>query len=211
MTRDEAVIDVQTVLGFKKVHAEKIIHLFQKYQTELELATVKPWFLLSEDSVFNTTAGENRVPLPSDFLQEYEDGALWYTPTDTLEPEVKLYKEFPDHLQKKYPRTASGFPTSYALIGKYFVMYPTPAEAYPIRMRYYAKAELLSTDIENAWLRHVPNLLIGRAGAELAASLRDWKAKDMFDSMAAGTMGLLAASEEARENANLDLQIGGPH
>lgn len=209
MTRDEAVALVKQGLGFKTAMDSAIVTTMKACQTNLELGPTKPWFLLSEDAVYTTVAGERRIPLPPDFLEEYEEGALYYTPAD--EDEIALTKEFSEQLRKVYPATSTGTPAAYSLTGNYFNLYPMPDDAYPLQMKYYQKGLVLNSNIENEWLKYAPNILIGQAGSQIAAGIRDWKAKEVFDAMAQGALLLLQNQNEARKMSNLDLQVGGPH
>lgn len=209
MTRDEAVALVKQGLGFKTAMDSAIITTMKACQTNLELGPTKPWFLLSEDATYTTVAGERRIPLPPDFLEEYEEGAIYYAPTDG--DEIPLTKDISEQLRSVYASTSSGTPEAYALVGNYFQLYPTPDDAYLLRMKYYQRATILNSNLENEWLKWAPNILIGQAGSQIAAGIRDWKAKETFDSMAQGALLLLQNQNEARKHANLDMQIGGPH
>lgn len=209
MTRDEAVALVRQGLGFKTAMDATIVSNMKAAQTTLELGPTKPWFLLSEDATYTTVAGESRVPVPVDFLEEYEEGALYYAPPG--EDAEALVKDVVDQLKRVYKSTQQAAPEAYALSGNYFLIYPQPDQAYALQMKYYQKGVVLNSNIENEWLKWAPDILIGMAGSRVAAGLRDWKAKDTFDSQAQGALLLLQNQNEARKHANLDMQIGGPH
>ena len=201
MNRDLAVAAIRRQLGFRTDLASDITSELQIAQAELEKGPTKPWFLVSEDSYKRTTVGEQRLELPSDFLEEVEDGVLRYvpdTPADNSDEsnEVDLVKEDYDILRKNYLLNTGGPPEAYCLLGKYFRIFPTPNEAYLIRMIYFKKALTLDTNIENEWLEHVPLLLMGSAGLKIATALRDSGA---------------ASVNESRMHTNRSYQVGGPH
>lgn len=141
----------------------------QMVQTELlDRLAFKPWFLLSEDSTVSCVVGEQRLPLPLDFLQESEEGALWYTFNGIPKyPERRdwdvLAKGFADGL-------GNGPPEYYALGGKYYFLFPAPDIAYTFHLRYYQAPEPpTDTTATNAWLTHVPKLLIAATVQAVAA------------------------------------------
>lgn len=209
MTRDEAVALIKEGLGFKTAMDASIVNWMKSEQTNLENGPTKPWFLLSEEATYTTVIGERRIPLPPDFIGEYEEGALYYTPAD--EDEIPLVKESSEQLRKIYPATNQGVPAAYSLTGNYFNIYPMPDAAYPIQMKYYQRGIVLNSNIENEWLKWAPNILMGLAGSRVAASIRDWNAKKQFDEMYQGAILLLQNQNEARKADNWDLQMGGPH
>jgi hypothetical protein len=171
-----------------------------------------PWFLLSEIAATSTTVGGWRIPFPNDFLEEYEDGALWLA--ESGEDMVGLEKHDLDTLLAEYGSTSEGAPECYSLDGKYFRVFPAvPDEEYPLKMLYY-KADtdfrsLGDTDT-NLWLTHSPYTLIGRAGDMLATGLRDSVASAKFQKMEAEARVLLVNENEARKHINRKYQIGGP-
>lgn len=216
MTRDEAVALIQEQLGFHSDLSTNIITNLKFAQQTLEKGPTKPWFLISEDSYIRTTAEEPRLPIPSDFLQETDEAVLRYVPDDITDGEVDLKKDFYDVLRKNYMdvdtgTVESGPPEAYALIGIYFRLFPTPDDDYLIRQIYYKSDTVLSSNVENAWLKHLPMLLIGKAGKQLASALRDSVAASTFGQWENEGRLLLLSQTIDREMANRDMQIGGPH
>lgn len=210
MTRSEAVAEMQRVLGFRTDLADTCVTQLILAQDRLERSAILPWFLLSEDSTITTLASEPRIVIPSDFLRECEDDALWrYNPEAESGEEqwTKLVKDDLDYLREVYPDT--GKPTHYALSGGYFWLLPTPDDIYTIRQRYFAKGASLATDIENSWLKYAPELLIGEAGLPLAASLRDADAATEFGRKRTEGNARLVIDETARAMANRRLVMGG--
>lgn len=214
MTRDEAVAAIKLQLGFRSNQDSNIVTCLQLAQTQLELQPTKPWFLVSEDSFKRLTVSETRLTLPSDFLQEHEDGCLYYVPDDADGPEdhVLLAKDDYDVLKGNFADTASGPPQAYAILGKYFRVFPVPDDTYVIRMTYYKQDTVLSSNVENGWLKYAPFALMGKAGQLIAGGpLRDGEAMKVFQSWEAQGMLSLNGQEVARNVTNHNRQIGGPH
>ncbi len=219
MTRDEAVAEIQVQLAFRTTLSSNIITHLQMAQQELELAPSLPWFLISEDSYIDTTSSEQRIPVPDDFLDETDEAVLRYVPTTPSadDPEVDLLKDDYDSLRKAYMDTTTGTiqegpPESYAILGNYFRLFPTPDDVYRLRMIYYKADDLLDTNIENNWLKYVPQLLMGRAGKKIAMGpLRDQVAYGIFDSWEKAGQASLLLRAATRELSNKNLQVGGRH
>src|SRR5262245_27304016 len=210
MTRDEGVAMIKQVLGFRTGLDSTIVTNMKYAQTVLEAGPTRPFWLTSEDSFTLTTADEERVAIPSDFLEESDQAVLKYVPDDGSE-EVDLKKDLYDVLRVNYRFAASGPPESYALLGLYFRLFPLPDAAYTIRMIFSKTDQLLTSNIENGWLRWNPMALLGLAGGIVAISLRDTVAKMEFDRWAAQGRVLLATQTNSREMQNMDMQVGGPH
>lgn len=214
MTRDEAVAMIKLQLGFRSNQDENIVLCLKLAQEQLELQPIKPWFLVSEDSYKRLTADEPRLILPSDFLQEIEDGTLYYVPDDSEGPDdhVLLEKDDYDVLKANFKGVVSGAPQAYSLLGSYFRIFPIPDDVYMVRMVYYKKDTVLSTNVENGWLKNTPLLLMGKAGQMIAnGPLRDKDATAVFQSWEAQGSLSLNGQEVARNMINHNRQIGGPH
>lgn len=216
MTRDEGVALIQDQLAFKTTLADAIVRQMQLAQTTLEKQH-KPWFLISEDSFVNTTASEQRVEVPEDFLAETEEAVLRYVPTDPEEEEVELTKDDYDTLRSNFKDEDTGLfeegpPEAYCLMGKYFRIFPTPDDTYQLRMVYFKKDDTLDTNIENQWLKEVPLLLLGMAGLLIAKGpIRDQVAASVFSDWIAEGKATLMRQDEERQHTNRKYQMGGPH
>lgn len=211
MTLAEALTQISSITGFRTDIATRAIVQLARAQEFFEKGPDYPWFLLSEESLIVTTVGENRLPVPTDFIAEYEEGALYYAPTD--EDQIPLEKEDLDYLKEFYGTTTEGVPESYSQDGTYFRIFPLPDDLYPIKMSYYQKATAisgLSTGDTNAWLTHAPDCIIGRAGKILAAGLRDIVAMDLFKEMESEGRVLLKVQNEEKKHSNRTYQVGGP-
>jgi len=186
-------------------------------QKTLEAGPTKPWFLVSEDSYIRLTVNEQRLILPTDFLQETDMAVLRYVPDDlTASAEVDLVKDDYDQLRSAYLDTdtgtiETGAPEAYALLGEYFRIFPTPDDAYLIHQIYYKYDTVLDTNVTNGWLTYFPYLLIGKAGWQIASALRDSVAASTFRQMEQEGRLLLASQTYDREFSNRDMQMGGPH
>lgn len=213
MTRDEAVAAIKLQLGFRANQDANIVTCLKQAQQQLELQPVKPWFLVSEDSYIRTTADEDRLPLPSDFLEEVDDAVFKYVPdgSEGIADEVELIKDEYDVLRRNFKQTVSGAPEAYCLIGSYFRIFPLPDDEYLIRMIYYKQDTVLSTNVENGWLKYAPYVLMGKAGQLIAGGpLRDAEAFKIFQGWEAQGVLALNGQNVSRSMANRRLQIGGP-
>jgi hypothetical protein len=211
MDRDTAVSRVQINLAFRSDKETEIIAALQDAQVELETGAILPWFLRSEVSSISTVSGEERVKLPSDFIREWDDDPLWYFNGDAAEASdrwVPLAKDDMETLRASFP--GEGAPKAYQLDPKYFRIFPTPDAAYTLKMIYSKHDEVLSSNVENLWLKHFPWLLIGKAGTAIASALRDKDAIKFFDAKAAQNTRLMIRDTEARRHESRRYIMGGP-
>lgn len=146
-------------------------------QYELErFGIFTPWFLLSEEATSTTAAAESRVPIPTDMLQEYEEGALFYNG-------LPLAKHDQDYLADLYYQADPGPPVAYALSGEYFVLYPTPDAAYELTMKYY-QTDTVPSDVamgaENLWMKNAADWLLAKTGYNVARFIKDAEAITLF-------------------------------
>ncbi len=218
MTRDEAVSMIQTQLGFRTTLATTIITQLKFAQQTLEKDAIKPWFLVTEDAYIRTSSGDDRVPVPDDFISETDQAVLHYVPDEVSvdDPEVELTKDDYDTLRKNFRDTTTGItkvgpPEAYCLLGEYFRIFPTPDDDYLLRQIYYAPDTELTSNIENNWLFHFPYLLIGKAGGMMATALRDSVALSTFRAWEMEGKAIMLRQVYDREFQNRDMQVGGPH
>lgn len=224
MIGSRAVSLIQRKLGWRSDKAAEILDELQDAQQRLEqgvqlpavpgqpssLGTFLPSFLLSEISSKATQIGEERVPIPTDFLDEAEPDALWYFNPSADDPAsvwTVLHKDDIDFLRGAFP--GSGPPQAYAFDGTYFRIFPTPDAVYTLKILYYKSDVLLDLTTENKWLKNIPYLLIGEAGRELAFALRDTVAVQYFDKMSQSETVGLFATEQAQINTNRTYTMGG--
>lgn len=209
MTRDEAVAAIKVQLGFRTNQDAQIVTCLQQAQVKLERMATKPWFLLSEKATVSLVIDEPRLAHPTDYLGEYEENGLTYIPADNEDP-VALRKDDLDIL-KAYYKLTEGPPEAYAVDGAYFRIFPIPDDEYTMEMYYYQQDTVLSTNVENNWLKYFPFLIMGEAGILIAGGLRDTAAMSIFNSWRKEGMVELYRDNEARKHANTSPQIGGAH
>ena len=118
-----------------------------------------------------------------------------------------LIKDELETLRQDLP--GSGRPIAYALDDSYFRIFPTPDEAYVLKMIYYKADDLLTSNIENLWLKHIPWLMIGLAGAPIAAGLRDKNAVSVFAALEQKHSRLMIRNTEARRHEGRRYVMGG--
>lgn len=216
MTRDEVVTVILDVLK-RSDQSTKALNSLDLFQVQLEKGPVLPWFLLSEMSYVTTTAGEERIQVPADYLRgPEEDGvaALWYydsTATTKWNP-LTPYSRY-DKLKYEYGSvTSATAPKGYSLLGDYFRVLPVGASGFTLYMVYYQAQTLpsaLGASETNGWTVEAPELLIGGAGEWLAARLRDWEALAFFkEQKASGYQALIVADEARKQGALSDLAMG---
>jgi hypothetical protein len=213
MTKDEAMLLLSSIMGNRSDLVTKGPTMLKMAQNHYERGPEYPWFLLSEDTTIRTQIGERRVPLPvADFIEEYEDGALFYDAEDGS-PQSELEKEDYDYLMKFYGSNCTGTPQAYSSDGLYFNIFPLPNALSLLRMKYYKKdvdITGLSGSATNKWLTYAPNCLIGWAGQNLASTYRDVVAANRFMQIENEARLVLDRQNESHKHSNRTYQIGGP-
>lgn len=204
MLRSVAVSRIQRRLGFRSDLESVIIDELQHAQVTLEeeYRESPPWFLLEEISSASTEADEERLPLPTDFLQEYDhgDGALYVYDSSEDDPWIELPKGLYKGLKGYY--VTSGRPKAYSLLGSYFRLHPTPDAVYSMKLLYYKRGVVLDSDVENVWLQHAPDVLINLAGTALATSIRDQGAFGWFSAQYEKARAAMHRASVARASTN---------
>jgi len=188
MDRDAAVARIKRGLGFYSGTSrdDAIVSALQEAQRELEKGKTLPRFLLMEDQTLSLAAGDSEVALPIGFLRVYEDERIRFLPTNSTIPKFLSRRLYPDAVLA-YERHESGAITVTSGEPEVYVLrqatidFIRPANAaYSFTWSYYKKADVLSSNVENAWLANEPEWLIGEAGARVAADLRDGDAIALF-------------------------------
>lgn len=171
-------------------------------QFALEQSDFKPWFLFTEKATAQNTALEERLPVPDDFIEEWEEGALYWKKTSES-VYTPLGKDDYDYLIKTYT-AASGTPKGYELAGDYFLIVPVPLEIYDWRMRYYAhQATNIDDGDENKWLKHAGEWLIAETGLVIANNyLNNDRAAKGFDVMRREAKARIEKLDTSRREAN---------
>ena len=70
MTYDDIIAEINERAGMRR-DTEKARRALELAIDSLESLPFAPWFLLSELSHANCTIGEQRVPVPTDFIKGY--------------------------------------------------------------------------------------------------------------------------------------------
>ncbi len=210
MDRDTARARIQFNMSNRTSHAAQIVLAMQDAQLELEKMPDLPWFLKQEISSITTTADEERVPVPTDFLREFEEDALYYFDSAAVSDEqwTVLFKESLDFLRDKY--SGSGKPEGYALDGQYFRLFPTPdLSTYTLKMVYYYKDTILTSNVENQWLLYAPRLIIGKAGVDIGAAIGDKRGMDLSQKIYNDAFDVFERDQEARRHVGRRYVMGG--
>ena len=219
MTRDE-VIDLilgralregDTVLG------GRILTEMVAFYKSLDLLPQKYWFQLTEWAQTTATIDERRIAVPDDFLLEYDEGTLEiYATVSGVTAWYPIVKDTLDILEARYLGASSGLPKKYAISGGYFILFPTPDQAYPIRMRYYAEADSIAgayqgsgSTVNTFWLKHAHDLVIaGTAERVFRYILHDGALADLMKQDMGMALQRLENAQVAREEANRDRKMG---
>ena len=175
-------------------------------RTVLEGAEFKPWFLLSEASTAPTSPGEARVPLPHDFLREYDEGGLYL---EMSEATKELLKRDVAELKRAYKGASDGEPSHYAVTGDYIRLFPTPAKSWRLRMMYYRRQPVCNEGEDtNDWLRHAFDVALVETALRLASYNVDYDKLQEFQNERSGAWHRLMVEHEAREHSGRGYQMG---
>ncbi len=214
MTRDEAVAEVQTGLGFRTDLDTLIVTRMQQVQVLLERGRTLPWFLLEEEATVSVAAAANDAPLPTGFIREteYKTGGLRYV-SDEGKPvflQKVPYDESLLALWREDAATSSApkFPSLYALRTSKFVVYPAPTAALTLYLDYFKAGTVLDSDITNVWLTNAPYLVIGNTGASVARTLKNTSAFEEFSAQAQTAWSSVLAENVQRQAANRRYVLG---
>lgn len=177
-------------------------------QEQLESAETLPWFIMSESASASTKAGERRLRLPADFLRESDEQELVIVKSDGTEKNVEKHSF--DELHNHYGEQ-EGEPEAYAVRGEYLVFFPKPDAVFSVKFSsYYARQQppIDTTDTPNKWFEHVADLLIAKAGVQIATNyLKDVDLAGVFVGNQKEAERRLFHLEVAREEANRDRQM----
>lgn len=178
MIRDTAVDLIMSRLGKRvstTLQQDVINEMVFVQENELEGMPDLPWMLVSEKTTAACTASDERMALPSDFLQEWEDGSL--TRVDADGSETIMRRDDWDILENTSTLDGEGPPTYYDIAGDYILLRKTPDIIYNFDFRYYQRALSLAgtygdaNNIENKWLKWFSDLFIAKTGLKVASSI----------------------------------------
>lgn len=167
MTRDQVVQLLGWRLGDRSDMAERIaLEMVMVQETLLEGNKWLPWFLEKEWVGATTMAGMPSVAVPTDFLEEIEEGHLYLTTPAGVE--LRLVKKDYDTANSLTFGRSPGQPEYYARLGEAFYFFPTPDLDYPLAMQYYGRdAGMADANVETLWLKHASDVAIAAIGKEL--------------------------------------------
>lgn len=204
MTLPELVSAVAARMGSRRGIEKEVQEEMQLAIRRLEEGPVKFWFLLGDTRTNVTTEGEGRLPVPGNFLREYEEGALWVNQEDGTR--IPLIKRDNTTLARDYP--GSGIPVAYSLTGQYFRLYPIPDMEYGMDVLIYQRSPALREDLDNVWFHHGTELLINATCHNMAIRQRDGSAVKLYLAKEMSEYQKLVIDHEARANANYDEVYG---
>ena len=214
MLRDAAVDILMNRLGQRtntSLRDQIIAEMVMVQETVLEGNPTPLWFMLTEKSDAQTEAGDERVKLPPDFVQEWEEGGLYYLDNDGEEQD--FVRGDWDVIKKKI--TGSGRPEYYDLAGEYILLRKIPDDIYTIKMRYYGAQDDLSgsygdaNNIENNWLKYASDWFLAEVGIIIANQyLQSEKMVQMFIKQATEAKDRLIRKDTAMKESNKIREMG---
>ncbi len=216
MTRDEAVAQIKRGLTFRSGSTLNSDIEFELREAQRRVESGEalspagrrvplPWFLKTYDQTLSLVADVSEVNLPDNFLAEDDGEGPYYTPADA---------SYPTYLRKWTPegpnKTAADFtaPRFYQIRKTTLKVFPTPKEAFTLYWSYYAKDTVLTSNIENEWLKEVPTLLIGLAGQEIAMDTKNSGAVEKFSALYGRAVDGLEVRNYRRDFDNRRMQMG---
>jgi hypothetical protein len=206
MLRDLAVSRIQEGCGFRSDRAETIVSRLQEEQRELERGKTLPGFL-KVDTGLALAIGTNYVTLPTDFLRITGD-PITFDPENGDDWSSVVWRSYNQISFAPSTDLRYGTPSVAAIVIKSGVIYFDVAadRALTMWLTYYAKDTILDANIENLWLEHAPELLIGGAGVRYARDIRNKEAQLLFSEMykqARLTWFAEAINEDLQESGDL--------
>lgn len=209
--RSEAITRIQRGLGFRSDQSDAIVSSLKEAQRHLERGKSLPWFLVQENVTLTFLTGSADVSLPTGFLREKEGESVYLIDTTTGAP-VFLEKVSFDEGSEIYTDddATSMRPQAYTVRKASIRSWPVGRDtSYHAFWSYYKAADELSSDIQNAWLEHAPEVLIGRAGIILARDLRNKSAVELFTEMYVEAWKGVFAQGIDREDVGDPIRVGG--
>lgn len=214
MLRDSAVSLIAARCGNRTDLDVRIVAELQYAQEVLEQREFLPWFLLTESSspAFTVEVPSTALTGYTGFIREAENDEMGEA--FVIDPDTAVWTKL-----KKAPLSEllyannsvdaeTGLPTRYALTKTDLYISPKPDKAYTVRFRYYATDTVLSSNIENQWLKYAPDLLIGMAGAAVALYTGNVDAAGYFQAQEAKAFDRMVKQTTARREAGLTHNMG---
>lgn len=153
-----------------------IITVANVVQERLEQEPELPWFLQADTNAdgtnMTTTATEEIVALPTDFIREVEEYERMLFVQDSSEddPWVPLARD--DYSIIKNDVTGSGQPTHYDIIGTNLYLRKIPDDAYTLRLIYMkSDADIVAGTTENLWMKYASDWIMSETGWIIASTM----------------------------------------
>jgi len=189
---------------------------------ELTLATAKleesptlPWFLLFNDT-FAAAANDDDLSVLSDFTATFirfaDDEPLTYVdPTGEADENVVLVQNSELLiLKQRYPGTGE-IPKEFTLDNDIVYLRPSPTQAITYKPRYYRRdPTAVAASATTLWSTNFSDLLSNMAGKEIAWSLRDTDAFNLFKEDLVLAQRNYIRAVEARAQAGQSHEMGDP-
>lgn len=208
MTRDEAIAEIQFHLGNRSDLFDRIVAELKRAQRLLEQGRSLPWFLKEEDATLALASGSADVAFPTGFLRENEDEAFHFTDSETGSV-VYLEKINLRIGESRFSDEAAGQPIAYAIREGGWKFFPERDTAYTLNYGYYKSGGQLDSDSsDHLWLVNAPDILIGKAGSSIAATLQHAAAKAHFDEIFMVGWASAFAETVMREEENYPRAMG---
>lgn len=219
MLRDEAVLRINRGLGFLPVgHAQTndIISCLQEAQRDLEKGKTIPRFLLRENETLTILENQTQVALPVRFLRPDDDNPLSYVGTDSnlrqyLTP-YRYYREAVEALQSQQrpdqPALGTDAPSVYVILNDVVDFIVKVDRKYTFTWNYYEGDAVLTSNIENKWLKFAPEWLIGEAGIRMALDKRDEGGVQLFTAMMQKARMAVFGDDVARDESFAPIAMG---
>jgi hypothetical protein len=171
------------------------------YERQPEL----PWFLLTKEEIIASTA---LVDFPTGFLRETnEDTGLWVRVNDVLLP---LGKDNYSTLARSEDLRGTGIPQFYYTGTIGYELFPEPDQPYSLDAVFFKKDNPLDDDLStNLWLTYAPELIVSRAGFQMARYLRAPDLAQIFMADLAEATKSLYYGGVARDMGGRSLVMGG--
>ena len=165
------------------------------------------WFTLKDSSGLVTVADTETVTLPSDFMQEWEEGALYVTDASGSQKEVK--KADWDTIAIHTNLSGTGLPEFYSIDITNISLRKIPDVVYTLDIKYHGSQEDLSgvygdaANVENAWLKYASDWMIAETGMIIASQyLQSESMTAMFHAQSQIALDRLIKKNTAFEEAN---------
>ena len=175
---------------------------------EQERSEFLPWFL-EGDYTGVTVANQEYSLLPSDFLTEWEDGAVWLQ--TTAGAWVKLLKQTLQAIREETINVTATQPVAYAIHNDRFYFGPKPDKAYAIKFPYVKKSTAMVDDssaVTNGWVLHGYNFIVNAALAVVAKDhVQNIPQSAGFNGEASSARESLYKYDESRKHINADYMI----